>query len=367
MFDRPFTFDRVVRILFGVVTVGFLVYLLALLRNALLPFLIAWLMAYITQPFVRFFQYRLRLKNRALAVAAVLASLLLVAVLAFLLVVPSIIGEIDGTLRLIREQNQSPDGYIPFIPEEWQVYIRHNINLEQLTELFSKDNFSGILKEVAPRLWFILSNTFSVLLSVTIIFIILLYFIFILLDYEKINNGWIRLIPQKYRPFIQGLAGDVESSMNRYFRGQSLVALCVGILFAIGFRIIGLPLGVTLGLFLGILNLVPYLQVIGLVPIILLSLLKSAATGDNLWIIFALSLLVLVIVQAIQDLFLVPKIMGKAMGLNPAIILLSLSIWGSLLGFIGLIIALPLTTLCLSYYKRFILMEVKPEAEKDSP
>jgi predicted PurR-regulated permease PerM len=55
--------------------------------------------------------------------------------------------------------------------------------------------------------------------------------------------------------------------------------------------------------------------------------------------------------------------MGKAMGLNPAIILLSLSIWGSLLGFIGLIIALPLTTLCLSYYKRFILMETMP-AEK---
>ena len=64
---------------------------------------------------------------------------------------------------------------------------------------------------------------------------------------------------------------------------------------------------------------------------------------------------VYVIVQVIQDLFLVPKIMGKTMGLNPAIILLSLSIWGSLFGFIGLIIALPLTTLVLSYYNRYIL------------
>ena len=61
--------------------------------------------------------------------------------------------------------------------------------------------------------------------------------------------------------------------------------------------------------------------------------------------------------RCIQDLYLTPRIMGKAMGLNPAIILLSLSIWGTLLGFIGLIIALPLTTLFLSYYKRFILME----------
>jgi predicted PurR-regulated permease PerM len=65
--------------------------------------------------------------------------------------------------------------------------------------------------------------------------------------------------------------------------------------------------------------------------------------------------IVFVVVQGIQDLFLVPKIMGKAMGLNPAVILLSLSIWGSLLGIVGMIIALPITTLLISYYKRFIL------------
>ena len=102
----------------------------------------------------------------------------------------------------------------------------------------------------------------------------------------------------------------------------------------------------------------------------LLSLLCSAETGENFWILFGLSLLVLGIVQAIQDLYLTPRIMGKAMGLNPAIILLSLSIWGTLLGFIGLIIALPLTTLCLSYYKRFVLMEsldISPQNEVTDP
>ena len=143
--------------------------------------------------------------------------------------------------------------------------------------------------------------------------------------------------------------------MNRYFRGQSLIALCVGVLLAIGFKIINFPLAITLGLFIGFLNLIPYLQTIGLIPMVLLALLRSAETGENFWVLFGLSLLVLIIVQAIQDLFLTPRIMGKAMGLNPAIILLSLSIWGTLLGFIGLIVALPLTTLCLSYYKRFIL------------
>jgi predicted PurR-regulated permease PerM len=356
LFDKPFTFDRVARILFSIATVVLLFYVLTLLRNALLPFLIAWLLAYLTQPFVRFFQYSLKFQNRMLSIAATLVTLLLVAGLVLLLVVPSIGREIEGALALVRAQNYGA-GHIPFIPEAWQAYIQQNINVEQLTEILNRENFLNALKEITPKLWFILSNTFSVVFSITIVFVILLYFVFILLDYEKINNGWVRLIPDKYRPFIQGLAEDVESSMNRYFRGQSLVALCVGVMLAAGFSIIDFPLAITLGLFIGLLNLIPYMQAIGLLPMILLSLLKAAQGGENFWMVFGGAVLVLVIVQCIQDLFLVPRIMGKAMGLNPAIILLSLSIWGSLLGFIGLIIALPLTTLCLSYYKRFILLE----------
>ncbi|MDR1919770.1 MAG: AI-2E family transporter [Tannerellaceae bacterium] len=356
LFDRPFTFDRVSRIVISVISIAILIYLLALLRHVLLPFLIAWLLAYLMQPFVKFFQYRLKFKSRVLAIAAVLVSLLLILGLALLLVVPSIIQEVDKAVELIRTQSPGK-GYIPFIPESWQLYLQQNLNIDLLLDVLSKENIQNTIKEIAPKLWLLLTNTFSILFSITIIFIIGLYFVFILLDYEKISNGWILLIPDKYRPFIQGLASDVESSMNRYFRGQSLVALCVGILLAIGFRLIGFPMAITLGLFIGVLNLIPYLQVIGIIPMVLLSLLKSAQSGESFWIIFGLAILVLLIVQGIQDLFLVPRIMGKAMGLNPAIILLSLSIWGTLLGFVGLIIALPLTTLCLSYYKRFILME----------
>ncbi len=82
----------------------------------------------------------------------------------------------------------------------------------------------------------------------------------------------------------------------------------------------------------------------------------SVDSGVGFWVIFAGAIAVYCVVQAIQDLYLTPKIMGKAMGLNPAIILLSLSIWGSLLGFLGLIIALPLTTLILAYYDQYLLL-----------
>lgn len=356
LFERPFTFDRVTRIVFSIVIIGALLYLITILRTALLPFLIAWLLAYMMQPFVKFFQYKLKLKSRILAIIAVIICASLIIGAAAALVVPSIAQEAERTLNLMRTHNPG-EGHIPLIPESWITYLENNVDINQLMELLSRENIQNAIKQLAPKVWNILSNTFSILFSITIIFVILLYFIFILLDYEKIANGWINLIPAHIRPFAKGLADDVEQSMNRYFRGQSLIALCVGVLLAIGFKIVGFPLGVTLGLFIGVLNLIPYLQTIGLIPMVILSLLKSAETGDNFWLILGSGLLILGIVQCIQDLYLTPRIMGKAMGLNPAIILLSLSIWGTLLGFIGLIIALPLTTLSLSYYKRFILLE----------
>lgn len=364
LFDKPFTFDRVSRIVFSVLMIGGLIYLLAVLKNALLPFLIAWLMAYMMQPFVRFFQYKMKFKSRVLSITAVLVSLAGLLILLYQLVVPSIIDEIQGTFQLLQTHQGNPEN-IPLIPESWRIYIVNQMDLLHLSELVSRENLLNTLKQIAPRMWTLLSSTFSLLFSVTILFVVMLYFIFILLDYEKIAEGWIKLIPERYRPFAQGLAEDVEVSMNRYFRGQALIALCVGVLFAIGFKIIDFPLAVSLGLFIGFLNLIPYLQTLGLIPMLLLSLLKAAETGGSFWLIFGSALLVLCVVQGIQDLFLTPKIMGKAMGLNPAIILLSLSIWGTLLGFVGLIVALPLTTLSLSYYKRFILMEQsKIESDK---
>ena len=358
LFNKPFTFDRVMRIVFGIALISGLVYLVTLLRNALLPFLIAWLLAYMMQPFVTFFQCKLGLRSRVLSIMALLVSMLLIITLLVVMVVPSIAAEADKTIELLRTHDPG-EGHIPFIPQAWLEYLESNVDFTQLMDYLNKDNLLKAIKQIAPQVWSFLSNTFSVLLSITIVFMILLYFIFILLDYEKIANGWPQLIPGKYRPFVEGLVEDVEYNMNRYFRGQALIALCVGMLLAIGFKIIDFPLAVTLGLFIGVLNMIPYMQTIGIIPMLILALLRSAETGENFWIIFGLAFLVLGIVQMIQDLFLTPRIMGKAMGLNPAIILLSLSIWGTLLGFIGLIVALPLTTLCLSYYKRFILQDDK--------
>ena len=355
---KKITFDSFIRgVILGVIIIGILM-LFKRLSGVLLPFFIAWLIAYLIYPLVTFFQYRLRLKNRVISIFCALFSILIAGGAAFYLLVPPMMDEFVRVKDLVIDyfSNGTHDGNVPKTLSE---FLRENIDTQFVTQLFKEENMLNAIKETVPRLWSLLSESVNLLFSFFTFFLILLYIVFILLDYESIAEGWTHLVPQKYRPFVVSVMNDVKDSMNRYFRGQAFVALCIGILFSIGFLIIDFPLAIGLGLFIGALNLVPYLQIIGFIPTIVLAILKAADTGGNFWIIIASALAVFIIVQVIQDGFIVPRVMGKITGLNPAIILLSLSIWGSLMGMLGMIIALPLTTLMLSYYQRFIINREK--------
>lgn len=360
---KKITFDSFIRgVILGAIIIGILM-LFQRLSGVLLPFFIAWLVAYLIYPLVTFFQYKLKLKNRIVSIFCALFSLLVIGSVAFYLLVPPMIQEFGRVKDLLIEYFSS-GAHSSNVPKTLSEFLRENIDAQFLTQLFREENLLNAIKETVPRLWSLLSESMNLLFSFFTFFIILLYIVFILLDYESISEGWTHLVPQKYRPFVVGVLNDMKDGMNRYFRGQAFVALCVGILFSIGFLIIDFPLAIGLGLFIGALNLVPYLQIIGFIPTVILAILKAADTGDNFWIILASAVAVFAIVQAIQDGFIVPRIMGKITGLNPAIILLSLSIWGSLMGMLGMIIALPLTTLMLSYYQRFIINRENIRAPK---
>ena len=349
---KKITFDSFIRaVILGAIIIGVLM-LLKRLSGVLLPFFLAWLIAYLIYPLVSFFQHKLRLKNRIISIFCALFTLSVIGSVAFYLLVPPMIQEFLRVKDLLIE-------YFSNVPTTLSEFIRQNIDLHILEQMFSQENILDALKVTVPKLWSLISESINLLFGFFTVFLILLYIVFILLDYESISEGWAHLMPRKYRKTVTGILNDVKDGMNRYFRGQALVALCVGILFSIGFLIIDFPLAIGLGLFIGALNLVPYLQIIGFIPTIVLAILKAADTGGNFWIIIASALAVFIIVQAIQDGFIVPRVMGKITGLNPAIILLSLSIWGSLMGMLGMIIALPLTTLMLSYYQRFIINREK--------
>ena len=365
---RPYTFDRVVRIVLTAIGIVGTLYLINRLKDVLLPFLVAWLMAYLIQPLVQFVQFEMKVRNRMLAIVCALLAIVAFFSLLGWIFIPSILQEIDK-MRVLIQNFIAHSDYVVSLPVSWQEYIREKIDIQQLTESLNSKELMRFIESALSKIWTIFTGSVNHIISIFSWFIVLLYLVFILLDYDKILIGFKSLIPEKFRPVVLGVLGDVEYGMNRYFRGQSLIAFIVGILFSIGFLIVGLPLAVPLGLFIGLLNMVPYLQIIGLVPTILLCSLRSFETGGNFWIILAGAMAVFVVVQLIQDMYLTPRIMGKVTGLNPAIILLSLSIWGSLMGVIGMIIALPLTTLMLSYYQRYILdayaKRKKPEPKQD--
>lgn len=350
---KEYTFDRVVRIVITVAVVAGLVWIIHALKNVLLPFFVACLIAYLCEPAVQSNRRMLHLRGRVLATFVTLFETAFIICALLYFVGPMVSRELHNMAEILRNYATS-ELHGNIVPQPVHEFLRHSLDFDSLSRTLSQQEWMSMIENLLRTSWDLISGGFSILLGIFNWCIVLLYVIFIMIDYERLSNGFKAMVPPTYRHIVFGIGHDVKKSMNHYFRGQALIALIVGVLFAVGFSIIGMPLAIVFGLFIGVLNLVPYLQLVSLVPAVALCIIASAGGDVGFWTIFIQCITVYCVVQAIQDLYLTPRIMGKAMGLNPAIILLSLSIWGTLLGFIGLIIALPLTTLLLSYYEHYI-------------
>lgn len=361
--NKEITFDRFIRGLIAIVGCIIAYLLIDRLSGALLPFLIAWLFCYLVYPIVKFFQYRLRLKSRILSIFIVLMLIVLLIVGVCLAVIPPIVEEFVTLKESVSNYLISGDSNST-IPDVINEFIREHIDMQQVEAYFSAERIGELVKGVLPKIWNVVTRSFNMVGVVVAAFMVVVYVFFILKDYESLGRGWLRLIPEKYRERVIHLCYDVEESMSNYFRGQLLVALCVGVLFSVGFLIIDFPMAIGFGLFVGVLNIVPYLQMTAIFPAVFLALVKAANTGDNFWWILIAALCVFAVVQIVEETVLTPRIMNKVTGLNPAVILLSLSIWGSLLGLVGMIVALPVTSLMLSYYRRFLRKQESEEKEQ---
>ena len=352
MKQNEVTLGRFLRILLIIATLTITYFVLDSLSGILLPFAVAWLLAYFINPLVNFFQNKLRFKFRLLS--TIVALMLIGAVVSgiLLLIVPSIISELnllkDFIIAFLNNNLMNAT-----IPEPVINFFKEVFNDKDVSDVVKSVGSGDFVPLLAERFQGVVTGTFNAVSQLFAMSITLLYLFFILIDFERVSRGWKPYVPKKWRGIVGKLWGDLVGGMNQYFRGQALVALCVGILYSIGLSIIDFPVAIAFGLFIGVLNLVPYLQLVSVVPMVLLAVLKAASTGGDFWLIMLSACAVLLIVQIIQDLLLVPYIMGKRMNLHPAVILLSLSIWGKLLGLLGMIVALPLTTILLAYLKRY--------------
>ena len=351
---KVITFDRFVRMAGIGLLIAAIFCLINYLSSVLIPFFVAWLLAYLLYPIVKFVENKLHVRIRALSIIITMIFVVSVVSLIVYLIIPPMIDQFQK-LYVILSHWVHETTHTNSI-SEWLSQVLTE-NHQRIEAFFKSPDFTATLKSTAPKFFNVLSQTASIILSIVASLIILLYMFFILMDYEYLTANWIRIFPPKVRPFWNELMNDVERELNNYIRGQSAVAACMGVMFCVGFSLLDFPMAIGLGILIGIMDLVPYLHTFALIPTAFLAMLKAADTGQNFWVIFGLAVGLFAVVQIITDMIVTPKIMGKAMGLNPAVLLLSLSVWGTILGFIGLIVALPLTTIIIAYWQRYVTRE----------
>ncbi|WP_432735610.1 AI-2E family transporter [Maridesulfovibrio sp. FT414] len=366
--DRtPYTFDRVVRLVLGAGFIWISVQLLGALSDVLIPFAVALTLAYLLHPLVCFTGRYVR--NRTAAVLLTLLVLMVPTVKLFWLALRAVGGELKHTGMLLASfVNDSAVARraAEYIPEDIWKKVLELAKEEDVRSFLTESGLTNMLQasvqKALPGIWNIVSGSAQTLAALAGVFVIILYLVFLLTDYDKLSS-WKNQIPSRYRQRVGAFVEEFTNVTNRYFRTQALIALIIGCLFSAGFLIIKLPLAILLGMFIGLLNMVPYLQIIGLIPAFFLAAVDALATGGNLWYALGGVGLVFAVVQVLQDAVLVPRLQGESLGLSPWMILLSLSIWGKLLGFLGLVMALPLSCMALALYRQWMLEKGESSVE----
>lgn len=362
---KKYDLDRTVRLVLTVAVVALAVYLINYLSSILLPFVVGCLLAYMLEPVVRFFMRVFHLKKRLIPALLTMVLFFGSIIAIFWFLIPSIVDDFVEMGKLLGKyiQHEVASATMP----DWMIQLFNEyLSAEKLESMFSKEQLLEFCKSVMSGTVSVVGTTLHVVIAITSWLIALLYMFFVLIDYDVIGRGFKGSIPRSYRRTVLRIFNDVTLTMSRYFRGQALVSLFVGIIFAIEFSIIDLPMAIVFGLSIGVLNMVPYLQLVSIPVAAFLCVVQSVATGAPLWPLFGWTFAAYCICQLIQDVVLIPTIMRSQMGLRPAIVFLALAIWSYVLGFIGLIIALPATSLLIAYYNEFVLHVPKVPKHKST-
>jgi len=357
--SRPWTLDRIFRLCLAIIVIAGGFWLTSTLSTVLIPFGVAFLIAYILNPIVE--KLAERMHSRTAAVTVTLGtSAILFAACVFFMIAPikaQMVHATDLIGRAISDTDfsQAIGSHLP--PVIWNA-IRIKLGEADVFALLQNQEFlkafGSILYKIAPGAFSLLTGTLDVILWLLGCTMVFIYLVFMMLDFQRLRADLTGLIPPRYQHEVFEFVKQFDSAMSSYFRARAIMSLILAVVFAIGFSMISLPLAIVFGILVGLVGIVPYLQYASIPVAALLALLQSVDHSVPFWQTFALVLAVYFFAEILQDFILIPRIVGNASGLSPVMILLSLSVWGKLLGFFGLIVAIPFTCLVLAYYERLL-------------
>lgn len=294
------------------------------------PVVFAVLLYYLLNPMVDWLEKKR--VNRKLAILLVFLGILLILTLSVLFLLPG-----------IREQLNELIIALPRITETILIQLEELLYTDWLTQLYQEIQATNLIERLTEQLTNIFSVTLGSLGSLigvitqVIITLVTLPFVlyYMLADKDRFKTSLLEITPVRARPILNEFIRRASKQVGSYVRGQLLVALFVGIIFYMGYRIINLEYALILSIAAGVLNLVPYLgSIIASVAALIIGAFVSPLK-------FVQVILVIIVEQTIEGRVLSPLILGNELDIHPLVILFLLLISGSVFGFMGLVLAIP--------------------------
>lgn len=331
----------------GVWLIVLAVFLFALyeLSNVLLPFVAAIALGYLLDPVADRLE-RLGM-SRLMATLTILIVFLLVAALAAMVVVPVLARQLAGFVEtfpallaklqsLIVEQGGA-------LLERWGVRLAEKFGIDPgaatgdlqktLNDFLGSAGkwFLGLLKSIATG-----GAALVGLVSLLVITPVVAFYV--LLDWDHMVEAIDRNLPRDHRDTIHALAHDIDRAMAGFLRGQSLVSLFLGLWYGLGLSLVGVNYGLLIGVIGGLLSFIPY---VGSMTVFLLSVTVAIVQGWPGLTLPALAIAVVATGQFLEGNILTPRLVGESVGLHPVWLMFALLAFGSLFGFVGLLVAVP--------------------------
>ena len=314
--------------LFKIVGIILGLWFIYLIRNILVIIFIAVLLAMAFDPLVTYFKKRKI--PRPLGIIIIYVGIFTVLSLLIALIIPPLaeqIGQIASSFPSYWDQVTNYFSTLRDDPETSGLIANIKNSLESFETSFSQS---------ATGIFSLIKNAFGSIISFILVFVLTFYF---LVQEDAIKRGFRLVTPQKYQPYLTDLLTRMQERLVQWLRGELLLGGIIGFLVLIGLMLLGVKYYLVLALIAGFSELIPYVgPVLGAVPAVFLAFMESPIKGVMVVILYWL-------IQQMENHLIVPKVMQKAIGLNPIIVIIVILVGAKVAGFVGVLIAVPTTAI----------------------
>ena len=345
----------------GIAAIVFMV-VLWFVGDVLLPFILGGAIAYFLDPVADRLE-RMGL-TRALATALITLVALLIFVIMALLVIPTLISQAANLIEIAPKLFQD---FTAFLTERFPALLDQDSTLRS-----SLNSIGTSIQERGGQVLDAALGSFASIINVIVLFVIVpVVAVYLLLDWDRMIAAIDGVLPRDHAPVIRRLAGEIDATLASFIRGMGTVCLILGTYYAIALMVVGLQFGLVVGFIAGLVTFIPYLGAL-LGGALAIGLALFQFWGD--WVSIGLVAGIFAIGQVIEGNVLTPKLVGNSVGLHPVWLILALSVFGMLFGFVGMLVAVPLaasigvlTRFGLTQYRQSLLYQGTGDNTADTP